>query len=709
MLHFRNLKTNKTTEFYFLVSIICFYFLSRLNNIFLDLDPIAFIDEGLYSHNVYGMYFDSKYYNSAWYPPDRGLAGGFTYYICFIPTKIVSLFMNDFNINTSEKISRTIVLGLSLLVPIYLYKSLLLLGSSVRVSLCALLILTLSPYLLSVTRIVYPDHFMPGLVMMLVYYMIRLSTEQVKMRDIVIIGLLFGAIISTKYSGALLIPSIFIPMFFIILYQNNWRVSALKKVVIYSIYVILISFLVFFILTHKGLFAGDVLYALRDATTRYNGGGQMGASTNEPVIFYAKIIFLLTFGFMGLPLILIGVFELLNKKKYSIFLFILLAFAVFFISVLPNKMAFPRNSAYLAPLVFLLTGMSLNVIERLLIIINSKISLRSTKLIISALTLVFFFEPTVRTFIQLSNDYRSDSREAANKWITENASFKKVGYIHGGWGGPYTDDKTVKPVLLPMGSATLQNFNDVDFFIYDSWQVDVYDKGNSMFSFRPFSELHFNNTVKAPIQNIMQSYKNLLSHFEQVATFSNKDYYGPTVYIYKNTKKTLPNAGRNLINNGNFDRKNMAMWKLYPERRDLKLSRSVSTNEAETSHAASWNIINRENVSFLEQHFDINKLSNRKFGLTFYAKLQNGTHKFSSHSYLLPNGVLDNSAVIVSHYPTSFTLNKSWQKFTFHMSFPSVDFASVNSESYGLIRPLFVEGISNNTIFIKSIEFRELK
>lgn len=149
---------------FLLSSVLLIHVTLRANNLFIDLEPNSFVDEGMFAHNTYSMITDGL-----WYPPNQLLTGGFPYFICFFPNKVADLIFGNLSLHTSVIISRTVVLILSTLLPLYLFRSMKLLGATNTIAALTALIASASPISLAFTRIVYPDHFMPGLIAGLIF------------------------------------------------------------------------------------------------------------------------------------------------------------------------------------------------------------------------------------------------------------------------------------------------------------------------------------------------------------------------------------------------------------------------------------------------------------------------------------------------------------------------------------------------------------
>ena len=282
--NFGNFKINK--EYWFLAFVILLHILVRAQSAFLDLPPFSFFDEIIYAQNAYGMFLDRNMI-----PPQQSLAGGFTYYVCYFATKLYSLFFGrDISVVQSAIISRFALILISCLMPLFIYKSLKLLNVNGAIAVLAAGISSVSPESLALTRVVYPDHFMPGLIAALTYFVIKFIKDDGRIKHLIVLGVLLGLIFSTKYSGFLLT----VPISVLILHESLGRSGSLfgdmKQGLVKILLVFGIASAIFALLNISGIMAGDVLWAIEGHHNHYKGGHLM-AQTDQGVLFYSKILF----------------------------------------------------------------------------------------------------------------------------------------------------------------------------------------------------------------------------------------------------------------------------------------------------------------------------------------------------------------------------------------------------------------------------------
>lgn len=692
----------KKNPLFYLWIILLFHVALRANNLFLDLEPNSFVDEGMFAHNIYTMIYDDL-----WYPPNQLLSGGFPYFICFIPNKLAELYFGTLTLHTSVIISRIVVLAISILLPLYLFKSMKVLGATNTIAAATALIASASPFSLAFTRIVYPDHFMPGLIAGLIFYLIKYQSDTKKKITLLKLGFVLGCIISTKYNGLYVIPAILLSMTLnnIIIYKN--KVKSFYITAVELTLIVLIAVCIFFILTHKTVLDGGVQAALIEAHGRYSGG-HLGATTDATLAFYSNVLFLLPVGVLGGLLILIGLCEFLYERKFSLLVFLITFTGIFLITQANYVIGFARNAALISPVVFLLSGAALNIFRKYAIW-SKGYSYRLSLLAFSFLCLgIIFFEPASRSFIQLKNDYQQDSRIAAADWIRKNIGIQhNLGFVHAAWGGPYIGVPSfISPLTtteLPLGSD-IKSLNGVTHYTYDSWQVDIHEKGVSMFSFNPFSELHFNNPARDARPSIVADHKSFISDFKLIKTFSNKKYYGPTVYIYKRVKFKKNAKPLKL---GTWDFGQPDTWKLTHKHPFSKVTDEEPLEFNKKNNTYHWKVRKSAGAVAFERKFKISELQGRTFAFSFEAKTEAGKITLSNESYLLPSGVIEVTSVPGYTFDGSYKINKDWQTFKTKIIFPSLENYKKTENEHAIIRIITTEKINDRSIFIRNFKYRE--
>jgi len=159
-----------------------------------------------------------------------------------------------------------------------------------------------------------------------------------------------------------------------------------------------------------------------------------------------------------------------------------------------------------------------------------------------------------------------------------------------------------------------------------------------------------------------------------------------------------PILGQNILHNGNFESSSTNNWLYRAEPgistfQRMLFDKEVNPTGGNTKYYSRWEVKNPASFAFLEQRFDnINTLAGKDLTLIFWARSLSGKIKIYSHGYLVPRGVLDNTAIFFNSGQNSlFELNDKWQKIKIFFPAPTIFGLNMTSNSYALIRPLFFE------------------
>lgn len=516
-----------------------------------------------------------------------------------------------------------------------------------------------------------------------------------------------GCVISTKYSGLYVLPALILSLGVYNFCNSKDKLQSFYITFGEIALIILTIIFIFFILTHKTILDGDVQFALLDAHGRYKGG-HLGATTNASLAFYSSVIFLLPVGVLGGVLMLIGLYDFFYTGKYS-FLVFLIAFLMVFLIIHANyNTGFVRNGALIIPVIFLLIGAALTKFNKC----NQFFKDRSYGLYLKTLLYLglalVFLEPALRSFIQLENDYRQDSRSAADKWIKKNIGIEhNIGFIHAAWGGPYVGVPSfispLKTSEIPLGS-NVEELDDVTHYIYDSWQVDVHSEGTSMLSSRPFSELHFNNPARDSRPKLVDEHEKFLSDFKLIKTFPNTEYRGPTIYIYKRFR-FKKNIG--MLSLGTWGFENLGTWRLTDNQKGLELNYEKQLHFIKKNKTYKLEIGKTSGSFAFQRKFLISEMEGRTFSFSFDAKIDIGELAVSSESYLLPSGLIDDGSVPAYTFDGDYLLTTDWQTFKTKIIFPSFKNYTKTGNDHAIVRIFSADRFHDGSIFIKNLKYRE--
>ena len=115
---------------------------------------------------------------------------------------------------------------------------------------------------------------------------------------------------------------------------------------------------------------------------------------------------------------------------------------------------------------------------------------------------------------------KTDSRILASKWIKDNVP----------------KESTI--AFSKYMENPIENFNNSDFLILDSWWSDLYDFNKHKSSQTPLiffkepiiNNLHFINSGCVPYDEKYLEYERIIQNYEHIATLNG---YGPKIFIFK--------------------------------------------------------------------------------------------------------------------------------------------------------------------------------
>lgn len=235
--------------------------------------------------------------------------------------------------------------------------------------------------------------------------------------------------------------------------------------------------------------------------------------SNNSYLFYFMLMFLVSYGWIGFTFILYGINYLFNKN--SLFLTLLLAcpFAIIFIFG-GYTTASIRNVGIGIPFIFFILIFGLNAFLK---------KLRNPYVKYLILILIIL-EPGYKTSITIFNDFKTDSRIKAEKWIEKNLPENSTLSI----------SKYLKDPFLEKSSP--------DFLVLDSWYSDMYkadchkseQKSKIIFTEPIFNNLHYINAGAVFYEKKFLLYQKKMKDYMHIKTIKG---YGPDIFIYENINK----------------------------------------------------------------------------------------------------------------------------------------------------------------------------
>lgn len=395
------------------------------------------------------------------------------------------------------------------------------------------LVLTLSPFAQGVSRFMYPDHyvfFFPCLL----FYLMTFFTEQAQFStskkfwaQVFFVGFVVGAAASVKYHAGLLILCPII--FFFQIYRKQMKQFAK----IFSLLALgsMIAFIFF-----NGLelpYQWVRLKAGLEFNHHHYTAGHPGLESDNSLIFYLKMLLGMSFGVLGAGLFFLG---LLNLKKWP------LQLKSFFLGAIPillilgsYRVALHRNLMVVLPAFLLVMAWGLNYLSQFSLFKKS-----STYL--ALLVFVVSIEPMVRIGVSLDNDYKRSSKNVAREWILENHQASE------GWGqSPFLignpTPESWKVETIDFMNPHLKCYN---YFILNDWYYQTFGPGKNPLTHLVFSELIYLNPTQHMTSQLHEKIDSFLKQYNKIKEFSDVDYFGSNVSIYKRNE-TCPSAEKSLV------------------------------------------------------------------------------------------------------------------------------------------------------------------
>jgi hypothetical protein len=359
-----------------------------------ELPPYLFCDENLYAGEAFALQQSGNPVTQIF------RAGGLNIYPPIFFSQIFKLLGFDVNeYSNFIVLSRILMIFLSAATVYVLFKIISLLTENSKAQKFTVLAFVFSPYVLSLSRQWYPDHYIVFFVSLFLYYLIQNSNQNFNKQNYLKLNISFAFLLSIKYTSL-----VFLPLLWLVVYRDLFTTISRKKVLkvnMWGLAVFLaINFSIFF---HPRKFLTDFLFNL----TNY---GQSEGIHFAGISYNFVVLFFLVFGILGFPLILSGV-KLAINSKFSQILF-LFSFICFFylISMGQAVLVLNRNLMIFVPLILVFIGLgSAKLWDR------KKAVFSLGKFFV---TLAFFVSALNVTYIFL-HDFETDSRVLAANSITK--------------------------------------------------------------------------------------------------------------------------------------------------------------------------------------------------------------------------------------------------------------------------------------------------
>jgi hypothetical protein len=378
--------------FYHAAFLLCLVL--RVPSLRQELPPYLFCDENLYAGEAFALQQSGNPVTQIF------RAGGLNIYPPIFFAQIFKLLGFDVNVYSNFIVlSRILMILLSAATVYVLFKIISLLTENSKAQKFTVLAFVFSPYVLSLSRQWYPDHYIVFFVSLFLYYLIQNSNQNFNKQNYLKLNISFALLLSIKYTSL-----VFLPLLWLVVFRDLFTTISRKKVLkvnMWGLAVFLtINFSIFF---HPRKFLTDFLFNL----TNY---GQSEGIHFAGISYNFVVLFFLVFGILGFPLILSGA-KLAINSKFSQILF-LFSFICFFylISMGQAVLVLNRNLMIFVPLILVFIGLgSAKLWER------KKAVFSIGKFFV---TLAFFVSALNVTYIFL-HDFQTDSRVLAANSITK--------------------------------------------------------------------------------------------------------------------------------------------------------------------------------------------------------------------------------------------------------------------------------------------------
>lgn len=512
----------KKWKFLLSLSIIVIIIILKIPSIlFQEMPPYTFCDENIFVNAAFKMFKSNN-----WIITEEFRSGGFNIYMPLISAYILNT-LSILQIENKEFliISRFISNFVLFLIGVYYLKKILkTLRFNLTIQYFALFLYILSPVVLALSRIHYPDHYILPFVFIAIYSSLKFKffINKYFSKYLLILSITSGILISVKYTAILLVPFILLLIF--LNPNNNIRLFRFKYFFVNSILFLITFALIILFFNISAFFNPE--YFFRSWNYNYynyrmDDPFSLITALNKGILFYSKIIFFQFFGFVFFIFYLVGNYSFIADRRYRSLLILNIPIYFFIIKLGVYFIYFNRNILMVLPF-FLFIGLYG------LQYIYNKIEKKYFN--ISILFILLILESLLRTGIIIRDDFKQDSRFAMEEYISSSIA---VGSIIGyGWScftpPPFPKNKIV---------AAYKQDQDVDYYLVNSWwdSGDYLNEGEnypSFFGWNNYRDFHFTHYTSSKGGSDTKNSPNLDFHsrFELVKKIEGS---GPTLTLYK--------------------------------------------------------------------------------------------------------------------------------------------------------------------------------
>jgi hypothetical protein len=384
----------------------------RLPGLFQELPPYQFCDEEFFWGEVNRMILSNSYL------AEEFRAGGANIYPMFYLTKFINMFLPDLLRSTGVLIvGRLILVGVMGSLNIIIIKKICdYLFSNKVITKITIILYVISPYILSNSRIWYPDNYI--FVFSAIFFLGLIKTlkfpSNISSYILLALGLAFT--ISTKYTGILLVLPAFLILFFNFLYVKE------KTVILTNFALFLTIFLVFLLLLNYSILVNFEKFILAFNSNRalYSNHGFIDVNN---FLYYFNFTFTMVLGVFSFPLWCFGSYYLIkiSREKFAYFICLSIPLAyIIFLGSLGKVLG--RNVSILIPFVLPIIGCGIYFILY-------RMNFTSYKFRLYAVILCLIFPQSLQSTYIVYHNFYPDSRIIAKRWLKKNiSSSSSVGF-----------------------------------------------------------------------------------------------------------------------------------------------------------------------------------------------------------------------------------------------------------------------------------------
>jgi len=503
---------------YILFGLLLLLALIRLPIMMQELPPFQFCDESMFFGEVQRLYFANEWVTHEF------RSGGFNIYPVLILTKILG-YIYDLSSVDILLIGRYFYLVfLALLSGYGFYKVGSIVGGNILGVICIALYI-ISPYVYSISRYWYPDHYIAAAVVWTNYYAIKYYKEYLDERKTLLsCGALFGVCLSIKYTAILLLFPIGFYVVGKIFKFREFKSSCkiLGRELAYFAVAAAFVWLVF----NFSIFY-DFHGFLRGFIFNVNNYGPRSYDRLDGIIFYLVTIFVLPLGCLGVILYAVGL-KKFPADNYFVPLVSCISVLIYVTVMGTVNIVVNRNSAIIIPFVFPVIAAGLK--SMLSDCWDNNLGIRYLSRIIGIVAILINTALVSFCFIE---DLNVDSRILARDWILNNIPNNSIVGVNEFCSGESPAPSNAYRIIYDPQFDKKLNYYVINS--YWSSKLDFYSRNKGLIQQWDQKYLHFYNfndrsVYKYDTNSRGGSSSLVVNDYELIRSFNSN---GPDIFIYK--------------------------------------------------------------------------------------------------------------------------------------------------------------------------------